>query len=43
MLGGIAGYRGGWLDALIMRFGDMFGVFPAMMLLLIAYTYCREP
>ena len=39
LLGGIAGYRGGWLDSLIMRLGDMFGVFPAIMLLLIAYTY----
>ncbi len=39
MLGGIAGYRGGWLDSLIMRFGDMLGVLPAIMLLLIAYTY----
>lgn len=39
LLGGIAGYRGGWLDSLIMRFGDMLGVFPAIMLLLIAYTY----
>lgn len=39
VLGGIAGYRGGWMDSLIMRFGDMLGVFPALMLLLIAYTY----
>ena len=39
VLGGIAGYRGGWADSLIMRFGDMFGVFPAIILLLIAYTY----
>ena len=39
VLGGIAGYRGGWADALIMRLGDMFGVLPAIMLLLIADTY----
>jgi peptide/nickel transport system permease protein len=39
VLGGVAGYRGGWLDSLIMRFGDVLGVFPAIMLLLIAYTY----
>lgn len=39
VLGGIAGYRGGWADSLIMRVGDMFGVFPAIMLMLIAYTY----
>jgi peptide/nickel transport system permease protein len=38
-LGGIAGYRGGWADALIMRFGDMFGILPAIVLLLVAYTY----
>jgi peptide/nickel transport system permease protein len=38
-LGGIAGYRGGWADVLIMRFGDMFGIFPAILLLLVAYTY----
>ena len=37
-LGGIAGYRGGWADALITRLGDMFGVLPAIMLLLIAET-----
>jgi peptide/nickel transport system permease protein len=38
-LGGIAGYRGGWADALIMRFGDAFGILPAIVLLLVAYTY----
>jgi len=38
-LGGIAGYHGGWADALIMRLADMFGVVPAIMLLLIAGTY----
>jgi len=39
VLGSIAGYRGGWVDSLIMRLGDMFGVLPAIMLLLIGYTY----
>ena len=39
VLGSIAGYRGGWLDTLIMRLCDMFGVLPAIMLLLIGYTY----
>jgi ABC-type dipeptide/oligopeptide/nickel transport system permease subunit len=38
-LGGIAGYRGGWADALIMRITDMLGVFPALMIFLAAYTY----
>ena len=39
VLGSLAGYRGGWVDTLIMRLGDMFGVLPAIVLLLIAYTY----
>jgi peptide/nickel transport system permease protein len=41
-IGGIAGYYGGWLDAVLMRLGDMLGVFPALMLLLAVYTY-SEP
>jgi peptide/nickel transport system permease protein len=43
LLGSIAGYRGGWVDSLIMRLGDMFGVLPAIMLLLIGYTYFYTP
>jgi ABC-type dipeptide/oligopeptide/nickel transport system permease subunit len=39
LLGGIAGYRGGWLDAFIMRITDLLGVFPALMLLLAVYTW----
>ncbi len=38
-LGGLAGYRGGWFDATMMRITDLFGVFPALMLLLAIYTY----
>ncbi len=38
-VGGIAGYRGGWPDALLMRLADLLGVFPALMLLLAAYVY----
>lgn len=38
-LGGFAGYRGGWLDALLMRLADMFGMFPALLLLLAVYTW----
>lgn len=37
--GGIAGYHGGSGDALIMRFADMLGIFPALVLLLAAYTF----
>jgi ABC-type dipeptide/oligopeptide/nickel transport system permease subunit len=39
LLGGIAGYRGGRGDALIMRITDLVGVFPALMLLLAIYTW----
>jgi peptide/nickel transport system permease protein len=38
-IGGVSGYRGGRADALLMRIADMLGVFPALMLLLMAYTY----
>jgi peptide/nickel transport system permease protein len=38
-IGGLAGYRGGLADALLMRIADMLGVFPALLLLLAAYTY----
>lgn len=38
-LGGLAGYRGGWLDTAIMRLTDLLAVFPAMMLLLAVYTW----
>jgi ABC-type dipeptide/oligopeptide/nickel transport system permease subunit len=38
-IGGISGYRGGSADAMLMRFADMLGVFPALLLLLAAYTY----
>jgi peptide/nickel transport system permease protein len=38
-LGGLAGYHGGWVDALVMRITDLLSVFPALMLLLAIYTY----
>lgn len=38
-VGGISGYRGGSSDVLLMRFADVLGVFPALLLLLAAYTY----
>jgi peptide/nickel transport system permease protein len=38
-LGGVAGYRGGWPDALLMRLADMLGMFPALLLLLAVYTW----
>jgi peptide/nickel transport system permease protein len=37
--GVIAGYWGGWADAVVMRIADMLGIFPALMLLLAAYVY----
>lgn len=36
--GGIAAFRGGWLDVLLMRLADMLGVFPALILLLAAWV-----
>ncbi len=34
VLGGIAGYYGGWLDSFIMRFADMVLSFPALLLII---------
>jgi ABC-type dipeptide/oligopeptide/nickel transport system permease subunit len=39
--GGFAGYRGGWLDALVMRIGDLITTFPALMVLLAAYVFLQ--
>lgn len=41
VVGGAAGYRGGWLDGILMRFADMLGFLPSLMLLLAAYTFFR--
>ncbi|HKD93742.1 MAG TPA: ABC transporter permease [Gaiellaceae bacterium] len=38
-LGSIAGYRGGWLDVVIMRIADLLGVFPLIVVFLAVYTY----
>lgn len=38
-LGGLAGCRGGWLDAILMRLGDFITTFPALMILLAAYVF----
>jgi peptide/nickel transport system permease protein len=38
-VGGLAGYRGGWLDALLMRAADLITAFPALMLLFAAYIF----
>ena len=38
-IGSISGYRGGSADAMLMRFADILGIFPALLLLLAAYTY----
>jgi peptide/nickel transport system permease protein len=36
-VGGLAGFKGGWLDAGLMRIADLFTAFPALMLLYTAY------
>jgi peptide/nickel transport system permease protein len=38
-VGGIAGYYGGWLDAILMRLADLVTAFPALMLLYAAYIF----
>jgi peptide/nickel transport system permease protein len=38
-VGGISGFRGGSTDVGLMRFADVLGIFPALLLLLAAYTY----
>ncbi|HKU57646.1 MAG TPA: ABC transporter permease [Gaiellaceae bacterium] len=38
-IGSVAGYRGGWADALVMRLADMLSMFPALLLLLAIYTW----
>lgn len=37
LLGGVAGARGGWVDAVVMRMADLLTAFPALMLLFAAY------
>ncbi len=38
-IGGVAAYRGGAVDALLMRLADVLSVYPALMLLLAAYIF----
>jgi peptide/nickel transport system permease protein len=38
-IGAIAGHRGGWVDAVLMRFADILGIYPAMLLLVAGYAY----
>jgi peptide/nickel transport system permease protein len=38
-VGALAGYFGGRLDLILMRLADLIGVFPAIMLLLVAYSF----
>ena len=38
-IGGLAAYRGGAVDALLMRLADVLSVYPALLLLLAAYVF----
>jgi len=40
-VGAIAGYRGGWVDVVLMRIADVFGIPPAIFVLLVLYFYFR--
>jgi len=39
MAGGIAGLRGGWVDALLMRFADLVTGIPVIVLMIAAFVY----
>ncbi len=39
VLGSVAGYRGGWLDVVIMRICDLIGVIPLVLVFLAVYAY----
>jgi peptide/nickel transport system permease protein len=39
LVAAVAASRGGWLDAALMRLGDGLTIFPALMLLLVAYVF----
>lgn len=38
-VGGLAGYRGGWMDVVLMRMTDVFGILPAIFILLVVEWY----
>ena len=41
VIGGVSGYVGGWLDAVLMRLADFLGMFPSLMVLLLAYSFAE--
>ena len=41
-LGLLSGYRGGWVDAVIMRVGDLFAGLPALMMLILINAALRD-
>jgi peptide/nickel transport system permease protein len=42
-IGALAGYYGGWLDAILMRIADLITSYPAVILTLAAIVYLGEP
>jgi peptide/nickel transport system permease protein len=41
VIGAVAGFRGGWLDIVLMRIADVIGIPPAIFILLVCYFYYR--
>jgi len=39
VVGAVAGYRGGWVDAALMRIADVLGILPSIFVLLVLYFY----
>jgi peptide/nickel transport system permease protein len=42
LLGALAGYYGGWLDAIVMRLADLVTAYPAVVLTLAAIVYVQQ-
>jgi peptide/nickel transport system permease protein len=43
LLGGLAGFYGGWVDNLVMRLNEVFDAIPGLFLLIVLSTLLRDP